>query len=98
MVILGLLLILGGVGLVLAALFTATGAATILGLDLNAVTIFFLGVGAGAAVLWGLGLMRFGTKRSMKQRRERKELGRLSEKLDKVEAERRERGEDNAEA
>lgn len=96
MVVLGLLLILAGVVLVLAALFSSGGTAELVGFDLNAATIFFLGVGAGAAVLWGLGLLRFGTKRSMKQRRERKELSRLSEKLEKVDAERREQGEADA--
>ena len=89
MVILGLVLILGGVAAVIAALFTASGTAQLVGLDLNALTIFFLGVASAVAVLWGWALVKHGTKRSLKHRKERKELSRLSEKLDRVEAERR---------
>jgi len=96
MVILGLVLVLAGAAAILAALFTAGGTAELLGLDLNAVTIFFVGVASAVAVLWGLSLIKLGTKRSLKQRKERKELARLSEKLDRAEAERRERGEDDA--
>jgi len=95
MVILGLLLIIAGVVAVLAAAFTAEGTAALLGLDLNSATIFFSGMASAVGILWGLTLVRSGTKRSLKQRKERKELARLSEKLDRVEAERRERDADD---
>ena len=89
MVILGLVLILGGAVAIIAALFTASDTAQLVGLDLNALTIFFVGVASAVAVLWGWALIKEGTKRSLKHRKERKELSRLSEKLDRVESERR---------
>jgi membrane protein implicated in regulation of membrane protease activity len=89
MVILGLVLILGGTVAIIAALFTASDTAQLVGLDLNALTIYFLGVASAVAVLWGWALIKHGTKRSLKHRKERKELSRLSEKLDRVESERR---------
>ena len=89
MVILGLVLILAGIAAILGALFTASGTSQLVGFDLNALAVFFIGVASAVAVMWGWALVTHGTKRSLKQRKERKELSRLSEKLDKVEAERR---------
>ena len=92
MLILGLLLVVGGLLVILVALFGsggANGTAEILGNDLTTLTIFFLGLAAGVAVLWGFTIMRFGAKRSMQRRRERKQLTELSEKLDAVENERK---------
>ena len=60
-----------------------------LGSDLHGTTIFLIGVGAGVAVLWGFTLVKFGIKRGLQRRRESKQLSELSEKLEKVEAERR---------
>jgi uncharacterized membrane-anchored protein YhcB (DUF1043 family) len=57
--------------------------------DLDALTIFLLGLGAGVAVWWGISIARFGARRSLKHRRESKELQELSEKLDKADEERR---------
>ena len=51
--------------------------------------VFFIGLAAGVAVLWGFSIIRFGIKRSMQRRRERKQLTELSEKLERVEGERR---------
>jgi len=96
MVILGLVLMIGGTVAIIAALFTASDTAQLVGLDLNALTIFFLGVAAAVAVLWGWALVKHGTKRSLKHRKERKELSRLSEKLDRVESERRAEAEPDA--
>jgi hypothetical protein len=92
MLILGLLLIaLGGLAIV-AALFTAgysdTGHLELLGTDISVLFLFFLGVGAGVAILWGFSIAKFGTKRQLRQRREQKKLGDLSEKLDRAERER----------
>ena len=95
MLILGLVLIAAGGLLIVAAIFTAettgSSAATveILGTDIGAVTLFLLGLGAGIAILWGMSITKFGARRSLKQRRETNRLHELSEKLDKVEAERR---------
>jgi hypothetical protein len=93
MLILGLLLILFGSLVVLAAVFDLeTTSVEMVGLDLNALTVFFLGVAAGLAILWGFGILKFGTRRSLQRRRESKKLTELSEKLDRVEAERRAEG------
>jgi uncharacterized protein (DUF58 family) len=98
MLILGLVLIAAGGLLIVAAIFTAetTGnsaaAVEILGTEVGAVTLFLLGLGAGVAILWGLSVTKFGARRSLKQRREQNRLNELSEKLDRVEAERRHDG------
>ena len=89
MVILGLLLILLSVITILSAVFVSEGTASLLGFDLTALTIFLLGVGAGAALLWGYSLLKYGARREMKARRERKELSQLSAKLEQVESERK---------
>lgn len=94
MVVLGLLLIAAGVVVILAGIFTADtqplgGQLEVLGIEVGPVTLFLLGVGASAAVMWGLGLFRFGTRRALQARRERKQLSELSEKLDRVQAEER---------
>ena len=61
----------------------------ILGTEVGAVTLFLLGLGAGIAILWGLSVTRFGARRTLKQRREQHRLSDLSEKLDRVESDRR---------
>ena len=92
MVILGLgLMILGGIA-VLSALFVSqpgTGG-ELLGFEVTTLEAFFVGVAAGAAILWGFALLKWGTRRSLAHRKERKELTKLNEKLEKVEAEHRE--------
>ncbi|HEX6150998.1 hypothetical protein [Nocardioides sp.] len=89
MVILGVVLIALGAVVIVAAVFDLQGSAALLSIDLSAVTVFLLGVAAGVAVLWGFGILRFGTKRSLQRRRESKKLEELSQKLDRVEAERK---------
>jgi hypothetical protein len=92
MLILGLVLVGAGAALFVAALFTAEvsgGQLEFLGFEVGAVTLFLLGVAAGLAILWGITIGRFGARRSLRQRRENQRLGKLSEKLDRVEAERR---------
>jgi hypothetical protein len=86
MVVLGLLLIIVGAIVVLAALIGSEGQGELLGFDLSTLAIFLLGVAAGAAILWGYGILKWGARRSLAQRRERREL---SKKLDQAEAERR---------
>ena len=39
--------------------------------------VFFIGVASGVAILWGFGILKFGTKRSLQHRREQKELAEL---------------------
>jgi len=91
MVILGLvLMILGGIA-ILSALFVSqpgTGG-ELLGLDVTTLQAFLVGVAAGAAILWGFSISKWGTKRSLAHRKERKELPELNAKLERVEAERR---------
>ena len=97
MVVFGLVLIAAGALVLLAALFTITGSGELIGLDLANLTIYFVGLATGLAFWFGLSFTRRGTKRTLKLRKERKELSRLSEKLDRVEAERRDDGESDAE-
>jgi hypothetical protein len=87
MVVLGLILIgLGGLAIV-AALFTAEGSnVELLGTDISALAMFFVGLGAGLAILWGFGFTKWGTKRTLRQRRESRQLEELHEKLEKHEA------------
>lgn len=92
MLILGFLLVVAGLLAILAALFGTGGTndtAEFLGNDLTTLTVFFIGLAAGVSVLWGFSIIRFGIKRSMQRRRERKQLTELSEKLERVEGERR---------
>jgi hypothetical protein len=89
MVILGLLLIGVGAIAILSAVFVSDGSAELLGMDLTALAIFLVGVGAGAAVLWGYSILKYGTRRELKARRERRELNELSAKLDRAESERK---------
>ena len=92
MVILGLgLMILGAIA-VLSALFVSepgTGG-ELMGVDVSTLDAFLVGVAAGAAILWGFAILKWGTRRSLAHRKERKELTRLNEKLERAEAESRE--------
>ena len=90
MVILGLLLIILGAIAILSAIFVSEGSGELLGIDMTSLEIFLVGVAAGAAVLWGYSILKWGTKRGLAHRRERKELHKLNDKLDRVEAEKRE--------
>ena len=92
--VLGLLLMLLGALAVVAAVFTIDGTnVELLGLDVTALGIYLIGLASGVAILWGYSLTKWGTKRSLRQRREAKQLSELSQKLDQHEADRR--GEDN---
>jgi hypothetical protein len=88
MVILGLLLIILGAIAILSAVFVSEGSGELLGIDMSSLAIFLVGVAAGAALLWGYSILKWGTKRGLAQRRERKEISRLSQKLDRVESDR----------
>lgn len=91
MVFLGLaLIIIGGIA-ILSALFVSepgTGG-ELMSFEVTTLESFFVGVAAGAAILWGFSILKWGTKRSLAHRRERKELTKLNEKLERVEADRR---------
>lgn len=93
MVFLGLaLMILGGIA-VLSAVFVSKdlsgGGGELLGFNVTTLESFFVGVAAGAAILWGFAILKWGTKRGLAHRKERKELTKLNEKLERVEADRR---------
>ncbi|MBF4163256.1 hypothetical protein [Nocardioides acrostichi] len=97
MVVLGIILIALGAVLVLACVFTAKVVGThveVLGIGFSPLVVFAMGVLATLLVIVGWGLMKYGTRRALRARRERKKLGELSEKLDAVEAERRREGDD----
>ena len=87
MVFLGLLLILlGALAIVTVVLDLDSIRVELLGAEISALALFLLGVGSGVAILWGFGILKFGTKRSLKHRREQKELAELNEKLERAEA------------
>jgi hypothetical protein len=86
--VLGLILMILGALAIIAAIGTADGAVELLGVDTSALALFLIGVGSGLAVWWGFGLTRWGTRRTLRQRRESRRLGELSDKLDQREAER----------
>ena len=89
MFVVGLLLILLGALAIVAAVFGSDGTAEFLGQDLSALAIFIIGLAAGLAILWGWTVAKFGVKRTLQHRRESKQLQELSEKLDKVDEEKR---------
>ena len=90
MVFLGLLLILlGALAIVAVVLDVDSIRVELLGAEISALALFLLGVGSGVAILWGFGILKFGTKRSLKHRREQKELAELTAKRDRAEAEER---------
>lgn len=95
MVVVGLVLMVLGAAAVVAAVFTADGTVQLLGFDLSALALFLVGLGAGLAILWGFGFSKWGTKRTMRQRRETKKLNELSQQLEqrdrKEDAERNDR-------
>ena len=95
MFVAGLLLILFGALAIVAAMFGSEGSAEFLGQDLTSFTIFLIGVGSGVAVLWGWSIAKFGVKRSLQHRRESKKLEELSEKLDRVDEDKRRDVDDN---
>jgi membrane protein implicated in regulation of membrane protease activity len=74
MIVLGLLLIAVGGVAIAAALLSTSGTASFLGADLGAATIFFLGLAAGLAVLWGYSIAKLGARRSWRLRRENRQL------------------------
>jgi uncharacterized membrane protein YedE/YeeE len=90
MLVLGLILLVLGVLALLMGLFTAgdTGDASLMGIHVGATSVFLVGVFAGVAILWGLSITKFGTKRELRHRRDQRRLKELSSKLDKVDADR----------
>lgn len=95
MVIVGLLFILLGVLAILSGVFLSEvsadnpDAVAWLGIDISPMAFFLIGVASGAAAMAGISILKFGTKRSLAHRRERRELAALNEKLDRVEADRK---------
>lgn len=76
MVGLGLVLMLVGLIALLSALFVSEGSAELLGMELSALTIFAIGLVSGVCLIWGFGILKWGTRRSIADRKERKELRR----------------------
>jgi uncharacterized membrane protein YedE/YeeE len=104
MLVLGLVLLVIGVLVLLAGIFTAgdVGNASLAGIHLGATAVFLLGFFAGIAILWGFSLSKFGGKRQLRQRKEQRRLQGLAAKLERIEDgrredERRENGRENGE-
>jgi uncharacterized membrane protein YbhN (UPF0104 family) len=89
MFVVGLLLVIFAVLAIVAAVFGSEGTAEFLNMDLSAFAIFLIGLASGVALLWGYSVAKFGIKKSMQHRRESKQLQELSEKLDRVDEEKR---------
>lgn len=75
MVALAMILILLGALLILAFVFVSEPGrgGEVLGFDVTILAAFLLGLAAAAAILWGLSLLRVGTKRGLEHRKERRE-------------------------
>lgn len=99
MLALGLILIVLGLIALLSGVFYTDDlgdSATILGVPIGTTAIFIVGVFAGVAILWGFSITKYGTRRGIRQRREQRRYREMSEKLERVEAERqRERDRDS---
>ncbi|MEJ7833107.1 MAG: hypothetical protein WKF79_09345, partial [Nocardioides sp.] len=61
----------------------------VLGIEIGALPLFLLGVASAVAILLGVSISKLGAKRELRHRRENRKLNELSEKLDRVESERR---------
>ncbi len=84
-----ILILLGALAIV-AAIGTVEGSEVeLLGTDIGATALFFAGLAAGVAILWGWSLAKYGVKACPASPPGEQELTELSEKLDRVEAERR---------
>ena len=90
MLALGLVLMLAGAVALAMGLFTAgdQGDASLLGIHVGATAVFLVGLFSGVALLVGFSLTKLGAKRSLKHRKEKKQLVELSQRLGKAEAER----------
>lgn len=89
MLVLGLLLLLLAVALFAVGLFLTEGSdLELAGQGVDPVALFLLGAVSVAALGVGLLLVRAGTRRGLRHRRERKQLEELHTKLDRVESDR----------
>lgn len=103
MVIFGLILLVLGALLVLAGLFSSEvtfedneATVELWNVNLSTEGLFLAGVLAAALILVGLWSIKLGAKMGWKHRKEQKRLNELSEKLDKVELERRRDADDES--
>lgn len=100
MVFFGLIIVLLGVGILLAGLFSsgydAEGSAItneLLQINMSSEVLFLFGVASGALMVLGLWIMKRGAQQGMKHRKEQRKITELSEKLEAAE---RRADEDNA--
>ena len=96
MVVFGLVLVVLGAVIVVLGLFTSDvkfedneATVEIANVNLSTEGLFLAGIIAAALILVGLWAVKLGAKMNWKQRKEQKRLNALSEKLDKVELDRR---------
>lgn len=90
MIVLGLVLALLAVGLLLAVVFGGANdrADYVVGgleLEMSTMAVFLIGAVTLLIFVVGLSLVRSGTRRAAQRRKDQKELGRLTAKLDKHE-------------
>lgn len=100
MVLFGLVIVLLGVGILLAGLFAsgydAEGSSItneLLQVNMQAEVLFLFGVASGVLMVLGLWIMKRGAQQGLKHRKEQRKLTELSEKL---EAHERRAEDDNA--
>lgn len=95
MLVLGLILILLAAGLFIGFLSSGTQQVTFdggfLNITMSTLAIYLLGAVTLLLLVLGLALIRNGTRKANQRRKEHKELGRVSKKLDKHEAAERDR-------
>ncbi len=92
MVLFGLVIVLLGVGILLAGLFSsgydAEGSSItneLLQINMSSEVLFLFGVASGALMVLGLWIMKRGAQQGMKHRKEQRKIGELSEKLEAAE-------------
>ena len=92
MLLVGLILIVLGALVIVSAVFSLEivgGDIELLSsIELSPLALFLLGVGSVAAILFGLSVSKWGTKRGLARRREQKKMDELSEKLGEADARR----------
>lgn len=94
MVLLGLALIVLGAIAILAVVYSSDPGqgGEILGFGVTTLESFVVGVATGAALLLGLSILKWGTRRSITHRRERKQLAERNAELERAQAEQRKGG------
>ena len=89
MLIFGLLLVAVAAAAAVGAVFLLDGDVEYFGIDTEPLTVFLAGAAAVGLLVLGLKLTGFGARRGLRQRKEHRRLAELSDKLERVEQDRR---------